>query len=158
MKRMMPRRRPCPEGRCLEHSVRLHVKFSEVDALRIVWHGHFIRYFEDGREAFGQKYGIGYLDLLNAGLITPIVRASCEYFEPARYGDELLVNVRLYERESAKIHYHYDIIRSESGALLASGETIQTFLDLNLDMILTLPDFMKAFYERWKGHMLVSND
>jgi acyl-CoA thioester hydrolase len=153
----MLRRRRRPEGRCLEHSTGLRVKFSEVDSLRIVWHGHFIRYFEDGREMFGKQYGIGYMDLLNAGLIAPIVRASCDYFEPAKYGDDLIVNVRLYERESAKIHYYYEITRSDSDTLLASGETIQAFLDLNLDLILTLPDFMKAFYERWKDHMLVSN-
>ena len=27
------------------------IKFSEVDSLRVVWHnGHYVRYFEDGRE------------------------------------------------------------------------------------------------------------
>jgi hypothetical protein len=29
------------------------VRFNEADPLGIVWHGHYIRYFEDGREAFG---------------------------------------------------------------------------------------------------------
>ena len=38
------------------------VRFNEADPLGIVWHGHYIRYFEDGREAFGNQYGIGYLD------------------------------------------------------------------------------------------------
>ena len=31
------------------------VRFSEVDSMKIVWHGEYIRYFEDGREAFGLK-------------------------------------------------------------------------------------------------------
>ena len=26
------------------------VRFNEADPLGIVWHGHYIRYFEDGRE------------------------------------------------------------------------------------------------------------
>ena len=38
------------------------VKFNEADPLGIVWHGHYIRYFEDGRESFGKRYGIAYLD------------------------------------------------------------------------------------------------
>ncbi len=30
------------------------VRFNEADPLGIVWHGHYIRYFEDGREDFGK--------------------------------------------------------------------------------------------------------
>ena len=28
------------------------VRFSEVDSMRIVWHGNYLKYFEDGRESF----------------------------------------------------------------------------------------------------------
>ena len=42
----------------------LRVRFSEVDSMRVVWHGEYVRYFEDGREAFGEQYpGLGYLDI-----------------------------------------------------------------------------------------------
>lgn len=36
-------------------------RFSEVDSMNIVWHGSYPLYFEDAREAFGEKYGLGYL-------------------------------------------------------------------------------------------------
>ena len=50
------------------------VRFSEVDSLHIVWHGHYLKYFEDGREAFGNEFGLGYLDLYSNGLLIPVVR------------------------------------------------------------------------------------
>ena len=28
--------------------------------MEVVWHGEYVRYMEDGREAFGRQYGIGY--------------------------------------------------------------------------------------------------
>ena len=31
----------------------LTIRFSEVDAMGIVWHGSYALYFEDAREAFG---------------------------------------------------------------------------------------------------------
>jgi len=31
------------------------IRFSEVDSMGVVWHGNYIKYFEDGREAFGNK-------------------------------------------------------------------------------------------------------
>ena len=61
------------------------VRFNEADPLGIVWHGHYIRYFEDGREAFGNKYGIGYLDFYREGLIVPIVNVQCDFKRSLRY-------------------------------------------------------------------------
>ena len=34
------------------------IRFNEVDALGIVWHGNYVKYFEDGREAFGEKFDL----------------------------------------------------------------------------------------------------
>ena len=48
--------------------------------MRVVWHGEYVRYFEDGREAFGEQYpGLGYLDIYNSGYTTPIVEMHVEY-------------------------------------------------------------------------------
>lgn len=47
----------------------IRVRFSEVDAMQVVWHGEYVRYFEDGREAFGRRYGIGYQDIIRAGYL-----------------------------------------------------------------------------------------
>ena len=33
----------------------IKVRFSEIDSLGILWHGNYVQYFEDGREAFGEK-------------------------------------------------------------------------------------------------------
>ena len=52
---------------CLKASKEIDVRFSEVDSMNFVWHGAYALYFEDGREAFGAKYGLGYLDIFRAG-------------------------------------------------------------------------------------------
>jgi acyl-CoA thioester hydrolase len=49
------------------------VRFNEADPLGIVWHGHYIRYFEDGREAFGGKYWLLYIYILDLGYTVPVV-------------------------------------------------------------------------------------
>ena len=66
------------------HQTEVSIRFSEVDALGIVWHGHYIKYMEDGREAFGIKYGISYLDVQKAGYIVPLVKVNCEYKRPSK--------------------------------------------------------------------------
>jgi acyl-CoA thioester hydrolase len=152
-----PRRRRKPEGRYLEHSTRVRVRFKEVDSLRIVWHGNFLTYFEDARAAFGREYGIAYEDMIEAGLVAPIVHVSVDYLVPANFSDELVVTARLFERETSSVEFYYEVTRPSDGALCAVGETIQVFLDLDNNMVLTMPEFMSSFYERWKDKM-VSTD
>ena len=45
----------------LSETARIQVRFSEVDSIKMVWHGHYITYMEDAREAFGRKYGLEYM-------------------------------------------------------------------------------------------------
>ena len=65
----------------------IRVRFTETDPLGIVWHGNYIQYFEDGREAFGREHGISYLEQKANGYTSPIVKSSCEHKLPLRYGD-----------------------------------------------------------------------
>ena len=75
----------------LKHTTSIEVKFSEADPLGIVWHGHYIRYFEDGRESFGKKYGIGYLAFYKNGYVIPVVNVQCDYKKSLRYGDTITI-------------------------------------------------------------------
>ena len=47
----------------------VRVRFSETDNLGVVWHGNYVKYFEDGREAFGREHNISYLDQKKIGLL-----------------------------------------------------------------------------------------
>ena len=75
----------------LTASVIIRVRFSETDPLGIVWHGNYIKYFEEGREAFGRKYGLSYLDVQREGYATPIVKSLCEHKKMVQYGEQLRV-------------------------------------------------------------------
>ncbi len=68
-------------------STEVRVRFNENDPLGIVWHGNYIKYFEDGREAFGREHNIGYLEIFDLGFSTPIVESSCKHKLSLKYGD-----------------------------------------------------------------------
>ena len=154
---MKPRKNRKPKGRYLEHRVRLRVRFQEVDVLGIVWHGHYLTYFEDARIAFGKKYGIDYTDIRDADLVAPLTHVSCDYLRPAKYDDELEVLVRLFMRASAKIEFYYEVSRASDNTFLAAGSSVQVFVDLEGRLLLTMPEFMGAFYRRWERDMLTAD-
>ena len=60
---MIKRKEQYSEASHLNVSTDIRIRFNETDPLGIVWHGCYITYFEDGREAFGRLHGISYLDV-----------------------------------------------------------------------------------------------
>ncbi|HTQ28264.1 MAG TPA: acyl-CoA thioesterase [Puia sp.] len=123
------------------------VRFNEADPLGIVWHGHYIRYFEDGREAFGSKYGIAYLDFYRHGIIVPVVSIQCDYKRSLRYGERVMVETRFISCAAAKLKFSYRLFNPGTGQLVASGSSVQVFLDKETSTLqLTNP----SFFEAWK--------
>jgi len=129
------------------------VRFSEVDSLGIVWHGHYLRYFEDGREAFGKKYNLGYLDFYSRGYVVPIVNIQCDYKRFLRYGDRIIIETTYTPCEPAKMNFAYRLMNAATGELIVTGSTVQVFLSTdNFILQLTNPDF----FQEWKaGHGLI---
>jgi len=131
----------------LTEKTEIPVRFNEADPLGIVWHGHYIRYFEDGREAFGNTYGLRYLDFYKQGYIVPIVSVNCDYKLSLRYGDKMVVETKYIPCEAAKIIFHYVIYNAFNNVLVAKGSSVQVFLDKEKSLLqLTNP----PFFETWK--------
>ena len=149
---MKPRLFRKPKGSYIKHSLTVGVRFQEVDSLKIVWHGHYASYFEDGRTALGKKYAIDYSDIKAAGFIAPIVHLSCDFIKPAAYGHQLKICTCLFKRESPKLEFYYDITDDDTGDLLTTGMTIQVLMDRQKKLIMTMPEFLCSFYSQWDSY------
>ena len=131
----------------LTNTIEIEVKFSDVDMLGVVWHGNYIRYFEDGREAFGKQYGLGYMDVYNAGYVVPIVNVNCDYKRFLKYEDRLIIETTYTPTESAKINFTYRLLNAQTGELIVKGSTVQVFVRKdNFELQLTNP----VFFMDWK--------
>lgn len=141
----MKRKEQYSEAEELIISQDIRVRFNETDPLGIVWHGYYITYFEDGREAFGRKHGISYLDVHKHGFTTPIVKSGCEHKLPLRYGDIARIDTTIVDTPAAKMIFRYKIYDSNNN-LACTGETIQVFVNNEGVMSLNYP----SFYEEWR--------
>jgi len=131
----------------LINTINQRVRFSEVDSLGIVWHGHYVQYFEDGREAFGKEYSLSYLDFYSHGYVVPIVNLNCDYKKILRYGDDITIETTYIPCEPAKINFKYRLLNARTQELIVTGSTTQVFLDKDASTLqLTNPDF----FQEWK--------
>lgn len=126
------------------------VRFSEVDSMQIVWHGEYVRYFEDGREAFGRQYtGLGYMEIYDSGFVAPLVKLNLEFKQPLKCGDTAIVETRFIDTEAAKICFEYTIFRESDMQVVATGESTQVFLNKDNQLELVNPDFYSEWKKRW---------
>ncbi|MGJ7030697.1 acyl-CoA thioesterase [Niabella hirudinis] len=131
----------------LKDTTEVLIRFNEADPLGIVWHGHYIRYFEDGREAFGKRYGIGYLDFFKENVVVPIVHAECNYKKSLKFGDSVIVETIYEPCDAAKINFRFNLYKASDRSLVATGRTTQVFLDKDAQtLLLNNP----PFFEKWK--------
>ncbi|MCG8699432.1 MAG: acyl-CoA thioesterase [Bacteroidales bacterium] len=133
----------------LSEKTEINVRFSEVDSMAIVWHGNYIKFFEDGREAFGRKYGISYMDIKSQGFMAPLIDMKCQFKKVIKYGDKVYVKTTFRNTSAAKIIYEFEIRSSETDELLTSGETTQVFMTFDGELHLTIPKFFSDWKKKW---------
>lgn len=131
----------------LSSRTEIQVRFNEADPLGIVWHGHYIRYFEDGREDFGNIHGLCYLDVYKQGFVIPVVSVQCDFKKSLRYGDRVIVESKYIPTESAKMKFNYRLFNAATNELVATGTSVQVFLSKE-DSVLQLAN--PPFFEDWK--------
>lgn len=107
-----------------EATIELSPPFHDVDSMRVVWHGNYLRYFELARCALLKSFGYDYLDMEASGYFWPVVDLRVKYVKPARYDQPIRVTARLVEYEN-RMKINYLIEDPASGAKLTEGYTIQ---------------------------------
>jgi acyl-CoA thioester hydrolase len=126
---------------------KIEIRFSDCDPLGIVWHGNYVKYLEDGREAFSKEHGFDNLEFYLKGYSTPIVSIHCDYKKPLTYRDVALVKTTYRDTKAAKIIFDYVIYKEATGEVICTGQTTQVFVEKDtMTLLLTNPDFI----EDWK--------
>lgn len=106
------------------HAIELDIPFFDVDSLFIVWHGHYVKYFEIARCAFLAEIAHDYNVMRETGLAYPIVKLDVKYIKPATFGQKVRVEMAVVEFESC-LKIDYLITDVATGNKLTRASTTQ---------------------------------
>jgi acyl-CoA thioester hydrolase len=112
----------------LSASVDVEVPFHDVDAMNVVWHGHYVKYFELARCALLRRFDYDYPQMQASGYLWPIVDCRLKYVRSALYGQRLRVEATLLEYDN-RIKIGYEIRDAATGERLTKGSTIQVAIN-----------------------------
>ncbi|KFN42940.1 acyl-CoA thioesterase [Arenimonas oryziterrae] len=108
----------------LSHEIELSPAFHDLDPMVVVWHGHYLKYFELARCALLQRFNFDYLQMRESGYVWPIVDLRSKYVRPAHFQQRLIVRAQIVEWEN-RLKIDYQIRDAGTGQVLTRGHTIQ---------------------------------
>ena len=127
-----------------ETSVR--VRYGEVDRMGVVYHAHYLPYFETGRTEFLRSLGTAYRAVEEGGLLLVVADAGLKFHRPAGYDDLLRVRTRLVSLTGVRMRFEYEVDRPADGVRVASGHTTLASTDREGRPV-RLPDEMRRTLE-----------
>lgn len=99
-------------------------QFYDIDPMEVVWHGNYVRYFEQVRGVLLDKIGYNYPQMAKSGYLWPIVDMRIKFVRPVRYQQRLIVQASIVEYEN-RLKIAYRCRDFGSGEVLTKAHTIQ---------------------------------
>lgn len=116
------------------------VNFYDTDAMAVVHHANYIRWFEIGRVEFLRKAGITLNDLMDDGYVFPITEIQAKYVNSARFDDELIIETTPESLTKVKMAFNYRILRASDNTVLVTGFSQNVFTSMETGKITRLPE------------------
>lgn len=121
------------------HETFITVRFNEIDAYRVAWHGHYVAWMEIGRTALAGMFELDPFQLAATGYLGPVVDLELKFLRPARFNDELTIRTTLCRTETATLKFVTTIIGSD-GTRCAVGTTTHALTSPDGVLQFRLPD------------------
>ncbi len=125
----------------------LTVRFNEVDAYQVAWHGHYVAWMEVGRNDLAGRFELNAQQIGDAGYRAPVVNLELKYKRPARFNEELLIGTTVRRTETATLEFLCRIIGAD-GSVIATGRTVHVLTDEQGTLLYQLPPLIARRLER----------
>ncbi|HET6566747.1 MAG TPA: thioesterase family protein [Rhodothermales bacterium] len=105
------------------------VRYRECDPMGVVYHTHYLDYFEAARTEALRELGLAYKKLEESGIMMPVVDLSVQYKRPARYDDLLEIRAIFDELPGMRATIRYEVVRAGEDEILTTGHVALCFID-----------------------------
>lgn len=123
----------------------VRVRYSETDKMGVVYHTHYLVWFEIGRTEFLRAHGSSYRELEERDVFMPVLECYCRYRRSARYDDRVRIETRCRRVQRARLRFDYLVIREADAARLAEGYTVHAATDAAGNPRRLPPEILRRF-------------
>ena len=113
----------------LSHEIEVVPPFFDIDAMDIVWHGHYVKYLELARCALLDRFDYGYTRMRESGYAWPVIELRLKYVRAATFNQPLVVRATIVEWQN-RLKIDYAIRDAKTGAKVNTATSIQVAVDM----------------------------
>ena len=123
------------------HETHFSVPFYDLDPMRMVWHGNYLKYFDTTRAELFYAAGFDPLEYFKkTGYLFPITKTSTKHIVSLRYRDEFKCKATVTEAQY-KIVVNFEIRLTGDNQLCARGKSEQVAVKYpDMEIQFEIPD------------------
>lgn len=121
------------------------VNYYETDAMGIVHHSNYYRFFEEARIKLLDEIDLPYHKLEEMGIMVPVLETHCDYKVPAKFADNMIIKTKVAEFKGVRMRFFYEVTNKETGNIIVTGETVHCFTDSHLKPIILKKHYPEVY-------------
>lgn len=123
----------------ISHEHLIRPAFSDMDGYGCAHHSRHLVWFEEARfSIMFDKFHMS--ELVLGKYLFPVSDAYCKFYEPVKFGDELVVRIVMeVDDEVPLLKFSYRIVRATDGKLMSKGHTTHVVTDMEHNILPGVP-------------------
>jgi acyl-CoA thioester hydrolase len=137
------------------------VRYRECDPMGVVYHTHYLDFFEVARTEALRELGLAYREVEEHGIIMPVVDVQIRYRRPAHYDDLLHIQARFDAVPTVRVPIDYAVYHADGATgdpddpavssdadPLVTGQVTLCFMDADARRPTRVPESIRDLFER----------
>lgn len=120
-------------------TTRLIVPFHDCDPMSIVWHGNYLKYFEQARMVLFHECQLDVPEIADLGFRIYVADARVRFTHPCSYGEQIEVSAKTSATEPL-LKIVYSVQNLSRGRRCARGNTVLAITDRDGQLLRQTPD------------------
>lgn len=114
----------------------------------VVYHTHYLDYFEAARTEALRSLGLAYKDLEAQGIIMPVTELDVQYKQPGYYDDVLEIRAMVDEMPRMRMTIRYEVNRQGETGILTTGQVSLCFIDTTRNRPVPAPEIVRSLFRK----------
>ena len=127
-----------------------HTKYHETNMQGIIHHSNYLNWLEDARMNLMEQMGLGFKQMLDMEINSPVLSQSIEYRSPVKFDETVVIDTKLisYDGHEMEIAYRiYDKSTGEDRAIARSTHCFVNKSGVPISMKHAYPELDTKFFE-----------
>ena len=105
------------------------VQYYETDQMGIVHHSNYIRWFEEARTDLMEQMGLGYEQMEEKGILSPVLSVEADYLRMVHFGETVTIEAYIKEYNGIKLTVGYEIFSDRTDMVHCRGTSKHCFIN-----------------------------